>query len=107
MRRFDFIDQIAQLLRDAGMAEPRLMSRRLHGNGQEFLVVAFQVALEQRDDVAGCAHKFSNLLTDKVDFRRTPKQRPIAKMDSSPNRQSSREYGSYDFASLAHVPHRS
>jgi hypothetical protein len=41
-----FIDQIAQLLRNTGMAEPCFMSRRLHGNGQEFLVVTFQVALE-------------------------------------------------------------
>jgi hypothetical protein len=43
---FGFIDQIAQLLCNAGMAEPCFMSRRLHGNRQEFLVVAFQVAFE-------------------------------------------------------------
>ena len=39
------------------MAEPRLVSRRLHGDGQELFVVAFEVALQQSDHVTSRAHK--------------------------------------------------
>jgi hypothetical protein len=55
-----FIDQVAQLLRDRDMTEPRVVLGRLHGDGEELLVVAFEAALQQGDHVASRAHKFSS-----------------------------------------------
>ena len=49
---FGFFDQFAKLLRNGGVAQFRLMSGSLHGNGQEFPVVTFNVALEERNHVA-------------------------------------------------------
>jgi hypothetical protein len=85
-----FIDQVAQLLRDGNVAQPRLVSGRLHGDGQNLFVVAFEVALQQGDHVASRAHKFSSSIprwSHGASARscRTLRYRSVVSIDSCPS----------------------
>jgi len=50
------IDEIVKLLRNSAVTEPCFVRRSLHGDGQKFSVVAFNVAPQQRYHVTGDAH---------------------------------------------------
>ncbi len=50
------IDQVLELLSKLAVALPRLMRGELHSSGEETILIAGNVALEQRHDMAGGGH---------------------------------------------------
>ncbi len=56
------IDQVLEVLSKLAMALTRLMRSKLHRGGEETILIAGNVALKQRHDMAGSSHKlFSGL----------------------------------------------
>ncbi|CAH1648109.1 hypothetical protein CHELA40_20030 [Chelatococcus asaccharovorans] len=52
------IDKVLKLLSQLAMALTRLVRGKLHRGGEETILVAGNMALEQRHDVAGGGHSF-------------------------------------------------